>query len=260
MCLAGDKFRLAIAAFILSGLQPLAAGEARIAVASNFAPALRTIADNFARSSGHDIVLIPGSTGKHYAQIINGAPFDAFFAADAARPTRLEQDGRASDRYTYALGRLVLWSSMPGLVDPKGKILTTTSFRYLAIANPKLAPYGKAAQETLVRLGLWEKVQPRLVRGENISQTLQFVASGNAELGFIAKSQLRNPDTIITGSYWQVPAAFHAPIAQQAVLLSNSVIARAFMNYAKSPAAQEIISHYGYDLPLNAQAETNADR
>ena len=229
-------------------------------MASNFAPALRTIADKFTQSSGHDIVLIPGSTGKHYAQIINGAPFDAFFAADAARPARLEQDRRATGRYTYAVGRLVLWSPTPGLVDEGGKILTTGSFRYLAIANPELAPYGKAAQETLARLGLWEALQARLVRGENISQTLQFVASGNAELGFIAQSQLNNPDFIIRGSYWQVPATFHAPIAQQAVLLSESLIARAFMDYAKSAAARDIIRQYGYDLPMNAQAETDADR
>ena len=260
MCFAGYKLRLAIAAFILGGLQPLAAGEARIAVAANFAPALRAIADNFSASSGHDIVLSPGSTGKHYAQIINGAPFDAFFSADAARPMKLEQDGLAEGRYTYAIGRLVLWSPAPGLIDPEAKILATASFRFLAIANPELAPYGKAAQETLTRLGLWEQMQPRLVRGENINQAFQFVASGNAELGFVAKSQLKNSRGMDAGSYWEVPAEFHAPIEQQAVLLSDSVIARAFMDYVKSAAGRDLISQYGYDLPMNAQAQTDADR
>lgn len=254
------KISLAIAIFALSGMQLLEAGEARVAVASNVAPALRTIADDFEQATGHKIVLISGSTGKHYSQIINGAPFDAFFAADTARPAKLEEEGRAYDRFTYVEGRLILWSPVPGLVNDDSKILSAGSFRYLAIANPRLAPYGEAARETLMRLGLWEQLQPRLVRGENIGQAFQFVASGNAELGFIAKSQFVTLPGENTGSYWEVPAELHAPIAQQAVLLSDSLIARAFMDYAKSAAAREIFRHYGYDLPLNSGAQTDVDR
>lgn len=227
------------------------AGEIRVAVASNFSEVMKLMAERFQLSTGHTVTLIVGSTGKHYAQIKNGAPFDAFFAADSLRPQRLETEGLAlaGSRFTYAIGKLVLWSPQPTYVDAQGKVLETGGFRYLSIANPKLAPYGKAAQEVLQARGLWNSMQAHIVRGENIGQTFQFVKSGNAELGFIACSQLKQPGQNIEGSYWEVPQSLYSPITQQAVLLKNNATARSFMSFIKNDESLQVIRAYGYGTP-----------
>lgn len=229
----------------------LPADEIRVAVASNFRPALAAAAERFQHGSGHVVRLIPGSTGKHYAQIRNGAPFDAFFAADSERPSRLEREQRSvpGSRFTYAVGRLVLWSPDAGLVDPDGEVLAAGRFRHLAIANPELAPYGEAARAVLHSLGLWESLAPRLVRGENIAQTFQFVISGNAELGFVARSQLQMPGREFAGSSWQPPPELYPPIEQQAVLLRETPAGRAFMSFMQGEEARAIVRAYGYDSP-----------
>lgn len=239
---------------VLSCVPVAAAAEpepARVAVASNFADSLAAIAREFESATGNRVTLSSGSTGKHYAQIRNGAPFDAFFAADGQRPQLLEQQGIAvpGSRFTYALGRLVLWSPEPGYVDPEGAVLERGAFRHLAIANPRLAPYGRAAQEVLQGLGLWERLGPRLVRGENIGQAYQFVRSGNAALGFVAWSQVQRPGQPLHGSAWKVPQVLYTPIEQQALLLKDHPVARSFLAFVRSGAALKIIRDYGYDLP-----------
>ncbi len=230
----------------------LIASEIRVVVATNFADAIKIISKRFETHTGHKVTLIFGSTGKHYAQIKNGAPFDAFLAADILRPARLEKEGVAlpGSRFTYAIGKLVLWSPRQGYVDPKGNVLAHGKFRHLAIANPKLAPYGKAAQEILQSRGLWDGISGRLVRGENIGQTFQFVKSGNAELGFVAYSQVKRINQPTEGSYWVVPQALYTSIEQQAVLLKESKAARAFLLFLRSEEALKIIHDYGYDIPI----------
>ena len=233
------------------------AEELRVAVASNFYSTIKVIAEQFelktADSSGqqHKVILIPGSSGKHYAQIINGAPFDIFFSADTERARLLEQSERAESgtRFTYALGKLILWSPMDNYVDLKGEVLKSKDFRYLAIANPKLAPYGKAAEEVLKSLNIWTDLGGRIVRGENIAQTFQFVSSGNAKLGFVAHSQIKSSDLSISGSFWEVPQSIYRPIEQQAVLLRDSSLAREFLSFVKSDESLSIIYESGYGLP-----------
>jgi len=231
------------------------ADEIKVAVASNFYPAMKEIVLQYElnqsqSSKNHKIVLISGSSGKHYAQIINGAPFDIFFSADKARPTLLEKKGMSENgsRFTYALGRLVLWSSLDGFVE-KDERLYNNDLRFLAIANPKIAPYGVAAREALISINLWEEVQSKLIRGENIGQTFQFVNSGNAKLGFISYSQLRNPNYPLAGSFWAVPQSLYKPIEQQVVLLKKSSLAKDFLSFIGSDESLNIISKYGYDLP-----------
>lgn len=226
-------------------------GEIRVAVASNFRPAMETLKQEFESSSAHRLMLIFGSTGKHYAQISNGAPFDVFLAADVERPQRLEREGHAvpGSRFTYAVGKLVLWSPRPGYVDASGLVLGRDDFRYLAIANPRLAPYGMAAQQVLQARGLWEKLSARLVRGENIDQTMQFVESGNAELGFVAWSQVKQPGLPVSGSFWLVPQELYQPIEQQAVLISDTGSGRDLMRFMQSPKALQIIKDHGYAVP-----------
>jgi molybdate transport system substrate-binding protein len=243
--------RLLLSLLIMAGAVPVGAGEIRVAVASNFAGAAREIASRFEQETGHRVVVASGATGKHYAQITNGAPFDVFLAADAERPERLESAGIAvpGSRFIYALGELVLWSPGSGYVDPEGRVLETGDFRHLAIANPRIAPYGRAAREVLTAAGLWESLQPRLVRGENIAQAFQFVGSGNAELGFVARSQVQRPGGAIDGSWWEVPQSLYAPIVQQAVVLADDATARAFTDFLRSAEARKIISDYGYGLP-----------
>lgn len=223
----------------------------RIAVASNFASTLTVIAAGFEEQTGSSVSLSAGSSGKHYAQIHNGAPFGLFFAADADLPRRLEQEGLIVEgtRATYAIGSLVLWSRDPALVDAAGKVLESNRFRHLAIANPALAPYGKAAQETLQALGLLQELDSNLVRGENIGQAYQFVHSGNAELGFVAWSQLARHAHTDEISWWRVPEALHAPVIQQVVLLEDSAVGRAFLTYLQSDEARNIIQDSGYRLP-----------
>lgn len=244
-------FHLLLAALLLVCLGPARAETVNVAVASNFTDPIKEIAARFTAQTGLRVNLVFGSTGKHYAQIKNGAPFAAFFAADERRPALLEQEGVAlpGSRFTYAVGRIVLWSPTPGLVDTGGKVLEGATFRHLAIANPRLAPYGKAARQFLQTRGLWEGLQERLVRGENIAQTYQFVKSGSAELGLVAYSQVKSPGHPPEGSVWEVPPASYDPIAQQAVLLQDQPVARAFLDYVKSPEAVAIIRGFGYAMP-----------
>ena len=222
--------------------------EIRVAVAANFSSTMAALVGQFEAVSAHTVRMSSGSTGAHYAQIRNGAPFDAFFAADATRPELLERQGIAiaGSRFAYATGRIALWSREPGLVDSEGAVLGTGEFRHLAIANPDLAPYGVAARQVLEHRGLWDRLQDRLVRGQDIGQTYSFVFSGNAELGFVAYAQVHRPGQAIEGSYWLVPQAFHAPIEQQAVLLVDVPAAREFLEFVKSSDARAIIRAYGY--------------
>lgn len=222
-----------------------------VAVASNFAAPMQQITAAFEADTGHRAQLSFGATGKFYAQITHGAPFQVLLAADDTTPARLEREGKAvaQSRFTYAIGALVLWSAQPGLVDPQGAVLRTGQFKHLAIANPRLAPYGAAAVQVLQHLGLHDALQPRLVQGENIAQTFQFVASGNAQLGFVALSQVMSEGQIRAGSGWPVPAALHDPIRQDAVLLlpgQNRAAATQLLQYLRGDKARAIIQSYGY--------------
>ena len=243
--------RLICAVLILVVATSTAAEEIRVAVASNFTEAMRQVAGRFEQRSGHQIIPVFGSTGKHYAQIKHGAPFHAFFAADVKRPRLLEEQGLGmpGSRFTYAVGKLVLWSPNADYVDPSGQVLKDGDFRYVALANPKHAPYGRAAQEVLEALGQWQHLQRKLVRGENIGQTFQFVMTGNAELGFIAWSQLGRPGQPEKGSWWAIPQEFYAPIEQQAILLKDNAAARDFLSFVRRKEAKEIIRAYGYGTP-----------
>lgn len=226
------------------------AGEVHVAVASNFLNPLKEISRSYEQETGNRLILISGSTGKLYAQARHGAPFDILLAADEKRPALLEKEGVGiqGTRFTYAVGTLVLWSLDPERVKGKESLFKMTKGK-LAIANPKTAPYGRAAKEVLEQLGLWQTLRPLLVRGENIAQTLQFVATGNATLGFIAKSQVQDPRFKLKGSWWEIPADKHEPILQQAILLkpglSNSA-AKQFLQYLQGSTSKKIIRSYGY--------------
>lgn len=237
--------------FLFAVASPAASDEIRVATASNFRGAMTALARTFEETHRHEIVPIFGSTGKHYAQIVNGAPFDAFLAADTLRPEQLERDGLAvpGSRFTYATGILVLWSPREDFVDPQGLVLRSGRFRHLSIANPDLAPYGAAAREVLESLGLWSELGPRLVLGENVGQAFLFVSSGGAELGFVAGSQLLTGVTQQGGSSWRVPADRYRPIEQQAVLLRDSEGARAFLAFIRTDGAARIIRDHGYAAP-----------
>jgi molybdate transport system substrate-binding protein len=229
------------------------AGEVHVAVASNFVPALGLVAKKFEAGSGHRLTVSSGSSGKLYAQIKNGAPFDVLLSADAERPQKLEEEQMAvsGSRFTYALGRLALWSPQASMVDGEGQVLKQGQFKHLAIANPKTAPYGEAALETLRKMGVLDALQARLVQGENIGQTFQFVASGNAELGLISLAQVKAAQGKFQGSYWVVPQTLHQPIAQQAVLLlkgRDNPAAREFLEFLKGKEARAIIESFGYGL------------
>jgi molybdate transport system substrate-binding protein len=229
------------------------AAEVQVAAAANFAAPLKEIARAFAQDTGHTLVPAFGPSGAFYTQIHNGAPFEVFLSADDSTPARLESEGAtvAGSRFTYATGKLVLWSAQPGYVDAQGEVLRQAAFRHLAIANPKTAPYGLAATQVLDKLGLRAQLAPKLVEGSNVSQTRQFVASGNAELGFVALSQVYKDGKIDGGSAWRVPAELHAPIRQDAVLLAqgrDNPAARALLDYLKGPKAAAVIGAYGYDL------------
>lgn len=229
------------------------ADEVSIAVAANFAAPLQKIAQAFAQDTGHKAVLSVGATGKFYAQIRNGAPFQAFLSADDETPLRLEKEGHAvaGSRFTYAIGRLVLWSPDAQLIDGRPEVLQKASFTRLAIANPKLAPYGAAALQTLDKLGLAAALQPKLVQGENIAQTYQFVATGNAQLGFVALSQVMQDGQMGAGSFWLVPPSMHEAIRQDAVLLhpgKDSRAAQAFLLYLRGDKARALIRASGYVL------------
>ena len=243
------RITLALLALCLIPAQALAA-QVQVAVAANFTEAARVIAARFEARTGHKARLSFGASGQSYAQIANGAPFEVFLSADVERPQRAEAQGLAvpGTRFTYATGRLVLYSATPGLVDGRGAVLRTGRFEKLAIADPKTAPYGVAALETLEKRGLRQALAPRIVQGASITQAFQYVRTGAAELGFVALSQVINEKG---GSRWIVQAAWHTPIDQQAVLLKTGAgnpAARAFLAYLKSAEARAIIQRYGYEV------------
>jgi molybdate transport system substrate-binding protein len=254
------KPRSSILRFVLlafSGLLGLAhtahAAEVSVAVAANFTAPMQKIAAEFDRDTGHKATLAFGATGAFYAQIRNGAPYQMLLAADDETPARLEKDGLGvvGTRFTYATGRLVLWSAQPGLVDDKGEVLAKGSFDRIAVANPKLAPYGAAALEAMTKLDLLGRLQPRIVQGDNIGQAYQFVATGNAPLGFVALSQVMVDGRIANGSAWTVPANLHAPIRQDAVILvpgKDNAAAAALAAYLRGDKARAIIRGFGYEL------------
>lgn len=235
---------------LVMGAASALAAETKVAVAANFTEPAKEIAAKFEAATGHKVVLSFGSSGQFYTQIANGAPYEVFLSADSERPTKAEADGLAvtGTRFTYATGRLVLFSKTPGLVDAKGAVLKKGGFEKLAIADPKAAPYGQAAVETLTKLKLYETLKPKIVTGSSITQAYQYVQTGAAELGFVALSQVINETG---GSRWVVPAADHTPIDQQAVLLktgSDNVAAKAFLQFLKGKDAKAIIKRYGYEV------------
>ena len=226
--------------------------EAHLAVAANFAAPMKRISAEFEKSTGHKLVVSVGSTGKFYAQIINGAPFDVFLSADDETPFRLEKEGFAvaGTRFTYATGRLVLWSASPARVDDKGAVLARHDFKYLAIAAPKAAPYGAAAMEAMTKLGVLPQLQTKLVTGESIGQVFGMVSTGNADLGFVAMSQVFEGGKLNGGSAWVVPANLHSPLTQDAVLLVRgkaNPAALQLLTYLKSAQAKAIMNSFGYE-------------
>ena len=227
------------------------AAEVNVAVAANFAAPMNILAAEFEKRTGHKVKLAFGSSGRFYAQVKNGAPFDVFLSADDETPAKLAQEAFADEgsRFTYAIGSLVLWSAKPGFVDANGDVLRSTRFAKLAIANPKTAPYGRAAIETLTKLGLLASIETKFVQGENIAQTFQFVQTGNADLGFVALSQVMRDGKISEGSAWRVPAKLHEPIRQDAILLSTArgnAAAAALLEYLRTEQAQSVIRSFGY--------------
>jgi molybdate transport system substrate-binding protein len=267
--------RAASAAVLVWAAGGACAADVRVAVAANFALPLERIGTAFTAATGHTLKVSPGATGKFHSQIVAGAPFEVLLAADDETPRRLIAEGLAvaGSNFTYAVGRLVLWSAQPGRVDEPGAMLRSGRFTHLAIANPKTAPYGAAAMQVLQALGLAERLAPKLVTGESIAQTFQFVATGNAELGFVALSQVvavappqgdprlpagsapppgraaALPGAPAGGSHWVVPPSLHDPIRQDAVLLrpgAGNPAATAFLAFLKSPAAQQLIRSFGY--------------
>lgn len=244
---------LYVVIFVMGGAQAHAA-DVSVAVAANFTAPMQKIAQSFEQVTGHKVRMAFGATGHFYAQIKNGAPYQLLLAADDKTPLKLEQEGYgvAGSRFTFASGKLVLWSKQPGLVDDKGVVLKTQNYQRLAIANPKLAPYGAAAVETLTNMGLLQAVQTKWVQGENIAQTYQFVASENAQLGFVAMSQVMVEGKIAQGSVWVVPEQLYTPIRQDVVLLSiakDEAPAKALLKYLRSDKAKEIMRSFGYAMP-----------
>ncbi len=232
---------------------PAQAAQVNVAVAANFTAPMKVIAAEFEKDTGHVAKPAYGSTGKFYAQIKNGAPFQMLLSADDETPAKLENEGLGvpGSRFTYAIGTLALWSAKDGVVDAKGDVLKQGQFNKLALANPKLAPYGKAAVEVLTGMGLLNTLRPKFVQGDNIAQTWQFVSTGNAELGFVALSQVTKDGKISSGSGWIVPSKLHTPIRQDALMLTtgkDNPAAEALMKYLKSEKAKAIIRGYGYDI------------
>lgn len=245
-----------ITAFITSMLLSVSAqaAEVKVAVAGNFAQPMKDIAAEFEKDTGHKLSLTQGATGKFYAQITNGAPFEVFLSADDETPSKLVKEGKAvsGTQFTYAIGRLVLWSPDEKLVDQGGAVLKTDRFKFVAIANAKVAPYGRAAVQTMQKLGVLSTIEPRVVQGESITQTHQFVTTGNAQLGFVALSQVWENNRIKSGSGWLIPEEMHEQLRQDIVLLNpgkDSSAATALVNYLKSDKAKKIIDRYGYKLP-----------
>lgn len=229
------------------------ADEVQVAVAANFTAPIQAIAADFEKDTGHKLVAAYGATGQFYTQIKNGAPFEVFLSADDTTAQKLEAEGDTvkGSRFTYAVGTLALWSAKDGYVDAKGEVLKKNQFNHLAIANPKAAPYGLAATQVLARQGLTDAVKGKLVEGQNITQAYQFVSTGNAELGFVALSQIYKDGQVTRGSAWIVPGSMHDPIKQDAVILNkgkDSAAARALVDYLKGPKAAAVIKSYGYEL------------
>ena len=242
---------LLILGLIFSG--SVLADQVQVAVAANFSAPMQAIAAEFEKSSGHKVLTSVGSTGQFYAQISHGAPFDVFLAADDSTPAKLESEGASvpGSRFTYAVGALALWSPQDGYVDNKGDVLKGEQFQHLSIANPKTAPYGLAATQVLDKLGLTQAVAGKLVEGQSIGQAYQFVASGNAELGFVALSQIYKDGKLTSGSAWMVPADLYEPIRQDALLLNkgkDNPAAKALLDYLHGEQAATIIRAYGYQL------------
>lgn len=248
------KIKIVLASFTLLLLAFTAhAAEVKVAISANFAQPMKEIAAEFEKDTGHKLNLTQGASGKFYAQISNGAPFDVFLSADDETPSRLVKEGKAvaGTQFTYAIGRLALWSPDASLIDQGGDVLKTDKFKFIAIANAKVAPYGRAAVQTMQKLGVLTKIEPRVVQGESISQTFQFVTSGNAQLGFIALSQVWENSKLKTGSAWVVPEAMHEQLKQDVVLLNagkDSQAAAALIAYLKSDKARKFIERYGYKL------------
>ena len=243
----------------VAGLLPLLfcfaawADEVQIAVAANFTAPMKLIAADFERTTGHKAVLSFGATGRFYAQITNGAPFDVLLAADDETPEKLDQEGFAvaGSRFTYAIGKLVLWSAQPGLVDDQGEVLASGNFKHLAIAAPKLAPYGAAAMQVMQQRGVLARLEPKLVTGESIGQAFSFVTTGNAELGFLDMSQVYEGGKLKSGSAWVVPASLYKPLRQDAVWLmhaKNNQAAAALMAFLKTEKARAVIRAFGYEF------------
>ncbi|RUT42113.1 molybdate ABC transporter substrate-binding protein [Pseudomonas sp. PAMC 29040] len=229
------------------------ADEVQVAVAANFTAPIQAIASDFEKDTGHKLIAAYGATGQFYTQIKNGAPFEVFLAADDSTPEKLEKEGDIvpGSRFTYAIGTLALWSAKDGYVDDAGKVLEKNQFKHLSIANPKAAPYGLAATQVLAKLGLTDKVKDKIVEGQNITQAYQFVSTGNAELGFVALSQIFKDGKVSHGSAWIIPETMHDPIKQDAVILKkgeNNPAAKALTEYLKGPKAEAIIKSYGYQL------------
>ncbi len=238
---------------LLAAANVVQADEVQVAVAANFTAPMKEIAARFEQDTGHKVLSTVGATGKFYAQIKNGAPFDVLLAADDETPAKLEKEGAAvpNTRFTYAIGKLVLWSAQPGLVDDKGEVLRKGGFEHLSIANPKLAPYGAAAVETMQKLNVYRALESKFVVGESLAQAHQFVVSGAAPLGFVAMSQVYEGGKLKSGSAWVVPASLYSPIRQDAVALETGKgkpAVDAFLKYLKGDKAKAVIRSFGYDL------------
>lgn len=247
------RWRILMSLALLAGSAMVRAAEVQVAVAANFALPMQRIGEAFTASSGHVLKVSTGSTGKFYSQIVAGAPFELLLAADDETPARLVAEGHAvaGTAFTYAIGRLVLWSAQPGVVDAQGAVLGSAKVRHVAIANPKVAPYGAAAMQVLAARSLVEAVTPKLVTAESIAQAYQFAATGNAELGFVALSQVAVPGRPAAGSYWLVPQSLYGEIRQDAVLLKNGAAnpaARALLAYLKTEPALQLIRDFGYGV------------
>lgn len=241
-----------LASLILMPPLRLFAAEVHVAVAANFAAPMKAIVQDFERATGHRVLMSTGATGQLYAQIRHGAPFSVLLAADEETPARLEKEGLAvsGTRFAYAFGKLVLWSKEPGLVDDQGAVLRGAAFEKIALANPKLAPYGAATVQALDALGLRERLTPHIVEGANITQTYQFVATGNARLGFVALSQVMEKGQLKSGSLWVLPASLYSRLQQDAVLLKlgeGNPAATALLRHLQSAPTKAVIRSFGYE-------------
>lgn len=261
--LSSLKLRKRFSQLILAGLLAFcslaaSADEILVAVASNFIKPMQAISQQFTDKTGHKVTLSFGSSGKLMAQIRHGAPFDLFLSADKDKVSHLLDKGLAiaGTEFIYAQGRLVLWSNKANFVDDSGEILKSDKFRYIALADAKLAPYGKAAQQVIDTMNIDKQLKPRVVKGENISQTYQFVRTGNAELGFVALSQVQQHTSKLKGSQWLIPSHYHHTIDQYAVTLNrarNNDVAAEFSRFLKQENSLALIRSFGYDIPAPKQ-------